>query len=137
MHETWFGPKVLVIDLVMHSKDVFWKVYGSNLMVKVEGEYGEGLWCLGFVDGGDEVRTSVVIGGVAMRSLFEMSSDDDGRDDDGQDDDGQDDDGQDHDGHDHGGKQGCELSPRILLTHANAPEQSSAPKKASVMRRMG
>ncbi|PWA88525.1 aspartic peptidase A1 family [Artemisia annua] len=66
MHKTWFGPKVPVIDLVMHSEDVFWKVYGSNSMVKVEGEYGEGLWCLGFVDGGDEARTSVVIGGKQM-----------------------------------------------------------------------
>ncbi|PWA15965.1 basic 7S globulin [Artemisia annua] len=100
MHETWFGPKVLVIDLVMHSKDVFWKVYGSNLMVKVEGEYGEGLWCLGFVDGGDEVRTSVVIGASPVLTSFNGS-------------------------------------PLWLVVVADAPEQSSAPKKASVMRRMG
>ncbi|GJR38733.1 basic 7S globulin-like protein [Tanacetum coccineum] len=67
IQDTWFGPKVPVIDLVMHSEDVFWKVYGSNSMVKVEGENGEtSLWCLGFVDGGDEARTSVVIGGKQM-----------------------------------------------------------------------
>ncbi|GJT41576.1 basic 7S globulin-like protein [Tanacetum coccineum] len=66
VHETWFGPEVPVIDLVMHSEDVFWKVYGWNTMVKVDGEIGESLWCLGFVDGGDEARTSVVIGGRQM-----------------------------------------------------------------------
>ncbi|GKC68527.1 basic 7S globulin-like protein, partial [Tanacetum coccineum] len=48
IQDTWFEPKVPVIDLVMHSEDVFWKVYGSNSMVKVEGENGEtSLWCLG------------------------------------------------------------------------------------------
>nr|GEW05733.1 basic 7S globulin-like [Tanacetum cinerariifolium] len=66
VHETWFGPEVPVIDLVMHSEDVFWKVYGWNTMVKVVDEIGESLWCLGFVDGGDEARTSVVIGGKQM-----------------------------------------------------------------------
>ncbi|XP_071719358.1 probable aspartic proteinase GIP1 [Rutidosis leptorrhynchoides] len=55
------GPAVPVIDLVMHSEDVFWRIFGGNSMVRI-GDF----WCLGFVNGGDDARSSVVIGGKQM-----------------------------------------------------------------------
>ncbi|XVF72439.1 hypothetical protein PTKIN_Ptkin12aG0121400 [Pterospermum kingtungense] len=55
------GPGVPTIDWVMQSEDVFWRVFGSNSMVRI----GD-VWCLGFVDGGVNPRTSVVIGGRQM-----------------------------------------------------------------------
>ena len=63
--ETRLGPAVPTIDLVMHSDDVFWRIFGANSMVKVTADGGD-RWCLGFVDGGDEPRTAVVIGGHQM-----------------------------------------------------------------------
>ncbi|KAI3773088.1 hypothetical protein L6452_04286 [Arctium lappa] len=62
---TRLGPAVPTIDLVMHSDDVFWRIFGANSMVKVAAEGGD-RWCLGFVNGGDDPRTSVVIGGHQM-----------------------------------------------------------------------
>lgn len=62
--ETRVGPAVPTVDLVMHSEDVFWRVFGGNSMVRVEErEGGVDVWCLGFVDGGTHRRTPVVIGG--------------------------------------------------------------------------
>ncbi|XP_057722685.1 probable aspartic proteinase GIP1 [Arachis stenosperma] len=64
LSETRVGPAVPTVDLVMHSDDVFWRIFGGNSMVRIEKEgVGMGLWCLGFVDGGAHRRTSVVIGG--------------------------------------------------------------------------
>ncbi|KAK7336735.1 hypothetical protein VNO77_17281 [Canavalia gladiata] len=60
--ETRVGPAVPTVDLVMHSEDVFWRVFGGNSMVRIEKE-GVDVWCLGFVDGGTRRRTPVVIGG--------------------------------------------------------------------------
>ncbi|XP_024967328.1 basic 7S globulin-like [Cynara cardunculus var. scolymus] len=62
---TRLGPAFPTIDLVMHSDDVFWRIFGANSMVKVATENGD-RWCLGFVNGGDDPRTSVVIGGHQM-----------------------------------------------------------------------
>ncbi|XP_007050654.2 PREDICTED: basic 7S globulin [Theobroma cacao] len=62
---TRVGPGVPTVDLVMQSDDVFWRVFGSNSMVKIAGDGGD-VWCLGFVDGGVNPRTSVVIGGHQM-----------------------------------------------------------------------
>ncbi|KAI3800997.1 hypothetical protein L1987_29097 [Smallanthus sonchifolius] len=59
------GPAVPTIDLVMHSEDVFWRIFGANSMVRIAGDDGD-VWCLGFVDGGEKPRTSVVIGGHQM-----------------------------------------------------------------------
>ncbi|KAM3687458.1 hypothetical protein ACB098_10G080100 [Castanea mollissima] len=53
---------VPTVDLVMQSDDVFWRVFGSNSMVRIERSDAD-VWCLGFVDGGPHARTSVVIGG--------------------------------------------------------------------------
>lgn len=56
------GPAVPAIDLVMQSKDVFWRVFGANSMVRIQRN-GTDAWCLGFVDGGAEARAAIVIGG--------------------------------------------------------------------------
>lgn len=62
---TELGPVMPMIDLVMHHKDVFWRLYGGNSMVRVKGN-GVDAWCLGFLDGGVNSRTSIVIGGLQM-----------------------------------------------------------------------
>jgi hypothetical protein len=49
---------VPTIDLVLEG-GVEWKIYGGNLMVLVNKKVA----CLGFVDGGKDPMTSVVIGG--------------------------------------------------------------------------
>lgn len=56
------GPAVPTIDLVLQSKDVYWRIFGWNSMVKVSNE----VLCLGFVDGGKKPTTSIVIGGYQM-----------------------------------------------------------------------
>ncbi|WOH12885.1 hypothetical protein DCAR_0832394 [Daucus carota subsp. sativus] len=53
------GPDVPKIDLVMQNKDVYWRIFGGNSMVSVSND----VMCLGFVDGGKNSRTSIVIGG--------------------------------------------------------------------------
>ncbi|KAG5043485.1 hypothetical protein AAZX31_03G134000 [Glycine max] len=60
--ETRVGPAVPTVDLVMHSEDVFWRIFGGNSMVRV-AKGGVDVWCLGFVDGGTRGRTPIVIGG--------------------------------------------------------------------------
>ncbi|KAK9086681.1 hypothetical protein Syun_029075 [Stephania yunnanensis] len=57
---TRVGPAVPTIDLVLHSKKVVWRIFGVNSMVQVKDG---SVLCLGFVDGGLEPVTSIVIGG--------------------------------------------------------------------------
>ncbi|XP_045805406.1 probable aspartic proteinase GIP2 [Trifolium pratense] len=52
------GLDVPTIDLVLQG-GVEWKIYGGNSMVLVNKKVA----CFGFVDGGKETRTSIVIGG--------------------------------------------------------------------------
>nr|XP_043622682.1 probable aspartic proteinase GIP1 [Erigeron canadensis] len=69
IYVTFLGPDVPVIDFVMEGDDEnvnYWRMYGGNSMVNVVKENGEELWCLGFFDGGEDARTSVVIGGKQM-----------------------------------------------------------------------
>ncbi|CAI0466339.1 unnamed protein product [Linum tenue] len=47
------------IDLVLQSSNVYWRIFGANSMVQVKS----GVLCLGFVDGGVNPRTAIVIGG--------------------------------------------------------------------------
>ncbi|KAL0437504.1 UNVERIFIED_CONTAM: putative aspartic proteinase GIP1 [Sesamum radiatum] len=56
-------PLVPTIDLVLQSEEVIWRIYGSNSMVRVRTKNKDDAWCLGFVDGGDAPRTSIIIGG--------------------------------------------------------------------------
>ncbi|KAF5930036.1 hypothetical protein HYC85_030909 [Camellia sinensis] len=62
---TRVGPAVPTVDLVMQSDDVFWRIFGANSMVRIKKKDAD-VWCLGFVDGGANPRTSIVIGGLQM-----------------------------------------------------------------------
>ncbi|KAG9153529.1 hypothetical protein Leryth_008481 [Lithospermum erythrorhizon] len=62
---TQVGPNGPFIDLVLHQKDVFWRIYGANSMVKV----GRNVVCLGFVDGGNS-DTAIVIGSYQIEDNF-------------------------------------------------------------------
>jgi hypothetical protein len=56
---TRVGPAVPQIDLVLQSESVYWRIFGANSMVQVNDD----TLCIGFVDGGVNPRTSIVIGG--------------------------------------------------------------------------
>ncbi|KAJ7954947.1 basic 7S globulin-like [Quillaja saponaria] len=58
------GPAVPNIDLVFLNERVHWRISGANSMVKV----GKNVLCLAFVDGGENARTSIVIGGHQMEN---------------------------------------------------------------------
>ena len=53
---TRLGYAVPEIQLVLHSKDVVWRIFGANSMVSVSDD----VICLGFVDGGVNPGASVV-----------------------------------------------------------------------------
>lgn len=55
---TRLGPGVPQIELVLHTNNVVWTIFGANSMVQVK----EGVLCLGVVDGGENPMTSIVIG---------------------------------------------------------------------------
>ncbi|KAK2966880.1 hypothetical protein RJ640_028890 [Escallonia rubra] len=59
---TRVGPAVPQIDLVLQSESVYWRIFGANSMVQVSDD----VLCLGFVDGGANPRTSIVIGGYQI-----------------------------------------------------------------------
>jgi hypothetical protein len=59
---TRVGPAVPQINLVLQSQNVYWAIFGANSMVEV----GNDVMCLGFVDGGSNPRTSIVIGGYQL-----------------------------------------------------------------------
>ncbi|KAK4408056.1 putative aspartic proteinase GIP1 [Sesamum angolense] len=56
-------PPFPTIDLVLQGEEVIWRISGSNSMVRVMTKNNVDAWCLGFVDGGDAPRTSIIIGG--------------------------------------------------------------------------
>lgn len=62
---TRVGPAVPTIDLVLQSSDVYWRISGANSMVRITRRKREFL-CLGFIDGGANARTSIVVGGYQM-----------------------------------------------------------------------
>lgn len=60
------------IDLILQSKNVYWRIFSANSMVQVNKD----VTCLGFVDGGDRLTTSIVIGGHQIEDnflLFDLS----------------------------------------------------------------
>ncbi|XP_027178724.1 basic 7S globulin-like [Coffea eugenioides] len=63
---TRLGPSVPQIDLVLQSQSVVWSITGSNSMVYVN----DNVLCLGFVNGGVNPRTSIVIGGYQLEDLL-------------------------------------------------------------------
>ncbi|XP_028795014.1 gamma conglutin 1-like [Neltuma alba] len=62
------GPNVPVIDLVLQSEMVKWRIHGRNSMVGVNGE----VMCLAFVDGGVNLDPSnrIVIGGYQLEDVI-------------------------------------------------------------------
>ncbi|OVA05510.1 Peptidase A1 [Macleaya cordata] len=59
---TRVGYAVPTIDLVLQNENVFWRIFGANSVVQVSDD----VLCLGFVDGGANPRTSIVIGGYQL-----------------------------------------------------------------------
>ncbi|KAG5587080.1 hypothetical protein H5410_047514 [Solanum commersonii] len=65
--DTKVGPTVPTVDLVMDNDDVFWRIFGSNSMVRIVRNDVD-VWCLGFLDGGIKTETSIIIGGHQMEN---------------------------------------------------------------------
>ncbi|KAM1343969.1 hypothetical protein PS2_008017 [Malus domestica] len=59
---TRVGPSVPSIDFVFQNNSTFWRVFGANSMVQVN----DNVLCLGIVNGGENPRTSIVIGGLQL-----------------------------------------------------------------------
>lgn len=66
IQETLLGPEVPAIDLVLQSKMVKWRIYGRNSMVKVSKE----VMCLGFLNGGSDLKSSIVLGGYQLEDIL-------------------------------------------------------------------
>lgn len=62
---TRVGPNVPTINLVL-ERNVTWSIFGANSMVEVKQE----VYCLGFVNGGNNPRTSIVIGGHQLENIL-------------------------------------------------------------------
>ncbi|KAL0414590.1 UNVERIFIED_CONTAM: putative aspartic proteinase GIP2 [Sesamum radiatum] len=60
------GPNVPIIDLVLQSEMVKWRIYGRNSMVPVSDE----VMCLGFLDGGLSPKDSIVVGGYQIEDYL-------------------------------------------------------------------
>ncbi|KAI9193849.1 hypothetical protein LWI28_000651 [Acer negundo] len=70
---TRIGYAVPWIDLVLQSQNVKFSVTGANSMVRVS----DNVLCLGFVDGGVNPRTSIVVGGYQLENnllQFDLAS---------------------------------------------------------------
>ncbi|XP_074266282.1 putative aspartic proteinase GIP2 [Silene latifolia] len=64
------GLKVPIIELVLHKQSVSWRIFENNSMVRVNTD----VVCLGFVDGGADLRAAIVIGGHQLEdNLLEFS----------------------------------------------------------------
>ncbi|XP_022727466.1 basic 7S globulin 2-like [Durio zibethinus] len=63
---TRLGAAVPSIDLVLQNENVLWRIFGANSMVEVSRE----VLCLGFVNGGSNARTSIVIGGYQLEDTL-------------------------------------------------------------------
>ncbi|GMI69370.1 secreted aspartic protease 2 [Hibiscus trionum] len=63
---TRVGPTVPSINLVLQNQDVVWRIFGANSMVAVNRD----VLCLGFVNGGSNPRTSIVIGGQQLENTL-------------------------------------------------------------------
>ncbi|CAI9118587.1 OLC1v1020177C1 [Oldenlandia corymbosa var. corymbosa] len=56
------GPNVPVVDLVLQSEMVKWRIHGRDSMVFVSDK----VMCLGFLDGGLNPKASIVLGGYQL-----------------------------------------------------------------------
>ncbi|KAK7277651.1 hypothetical protein RJT34_22666 [Clitoria ternatea] len=59
---TRLGASVPTVELVLQNENVIWRIFGANSMVSVSDK----VLCLGFVNGGENSRTSIVIGGYQL-----------------------------------------------------------------------
>ncbi|XP_004495219.1 probable aspartic proteinase GIP2 [Cicer arietinum] len=59
---TRLGAAVPTIELVLQNENVVWSIFGANSMVNINDD----VLCLGFMNGGENVRTSIVIGGYQL-----------------------------------------------------------------------
>ncbi|XP_043725931.1 probable aspartic proteinase GIP2 [Telopea speciosissima] len=67
------GPVVPTIDLVLQSEMVYWRIWGSNSMVRVK----EDVFCLAMLDGGWRPINSIVVGGYQLENnllQFDLAS---------------------------------------------------------------
>uniref|UniRef100_A0A7N0V947 Peptidase A1 domain-containing protein n=1 Tax=Kalanchoe fedtschenkoi TaxID=63787 RepID=A0A7N0V947_KALFE len=60
--DTYLGPAVPQIDLILQSSGTKWYIYGANSMVRVS----DSVMCLGIVDGGVTPTTSIVVGAYQL-----------------------------------------------------------------------
>uniref|UniRef100_A0A7N0ULX2 Peptidase A1 domain-containing protein n=1 Tax=Kalanchoe fedtschenkoi TaxID=63787 RepID=A0A7N0ULX2_KALFE len=58
------GRIIPTIDLVLQNESTYWRMYGSDLMVRVSNN----VLCLGMVEAGKNPRTAIVIGGRQMEN---------------------------------------------------------------------
>ncbi|KAL2904741.1 Basic 7S globulin [Bienertia sinuspersici] len=58
---TRIGPVVPDIDLLLQSQKGYWRIAPTNSIVRANNAY-----CLGFLDGGNNPTTSIVIGGFQI-----------------------------------------------------------------------
>ncbi|KAF3326538.1 basic 7S globulin-like protein [Carex littledalei] len=63
---TRVGPGVPAIDLVLQSESVYWRIFGANSMVAVS----DNVLCLGFVDAGTNLITSIARNGEVRLSAY-------------------------------------------------------------------
>ncbi|XP_045805450.1 probable aspartic proteinase GIP2 [Trifolium pratense] len=64
--ESQIGPNVPIIDFVLQSEMVKWRIYGRNSMVRVSDD----VMCLGILDGGVEQKNPIVIGGYQLEDVL-------------------------------------------------------------------
>ena len=62
----FFIGLLLYFFIVLQSEMVKWSIYGRNSMVQVSDD----VMCLGFVDGGENPRNSIVIGGFQLEDVL-------------------------------------------------------------------
>lgn len=60
---TRLGAAVPTIELFLQNNEV-WRIFGANSMVNINDD----VLCLGFVNGGENSRTSIVIGGYQLEN---------------------------------------------------------------------
>ncbi|KAG2300128.1 hypothetical protein Bca4012_011732 [Brassica carinata] len=60
------GVDLPPVDLALQSEMVRWKIQGKNLMVDV----GDGVRCLGIVDGGSSQVNAIIIGGLQLEGFI-------------------------------------------------------------------
>jgi hypothetical protein len=61
---TRLGASVPTIELFLQNENVVWRIFGANSMVNINDD----VLCLGFVNGGRNPRTSIVIGGYQLEN---------------------------------------------------------------------